>query len=90
MDSGVSEAVGFAALLLPKRAVVVAVSGAAVLFVAFVLLRSVDARSCAACCGDVRLGSVSSVSDVETAGANSLGRCASASSSSESEDESSS
>lgn len=74
MDSGGPEAVGFVALLLPKRAVVVAVSGAALLFVAFVLLRNVDARSCAACCGDVRLGSLSNVSDVATAGANSLGR----------------
>lgn len=90
VDRGCPEALGFEELLLPNRAVVVAVSGAALLFVAFVLLRRVEARSCAACCGDVRLGSLSIVSDVATAGANSLGRWASSSSSSDSDSEESS
>lgn len=57
-------AVGFAAVRLPKRAVVVAVSGGAEGFVADALLRRVEAKSCAACCGDVREGSVSMVSEV--------------------------
>jgi hypothetical protein len=83
--------VGLEALLSPNNAVVVAESAGPEAFVAFVLLRSVEARSCAACCGDVRDGSVSIVSDVCTAGANSLALfCASSSSSSSSEEESSS
>jgi hypothetical protein len=83
--------VGFEAVLLPNNAVVVAESAGPEALVAFVLLRRVEARSWAACCGDVRDGSVSMVSDVCTAGANSLALfpCSSSSSSS-SEEESSS
>ena len=73
---------------LPKRAEVVAESAGALLFVAFGFLeRRLFARSCAACCGDVRLGSVSRVSLVDTAGANSLTFWPCGSSSSSSSDE---
>lgn len=81
---------GFAVVRLPKRAVVVAVSGGAEGFVAEARLRRVEARSWAACWGDVREGSVSMVSKVWTAGANSLGRFVSSSSSSSEESSSSS
>lgn len=77
-------------LRLLKRAEVVAESAGALLFVAFGFLeRRLFARSCVACCGDVRLGSVSRVSLVDTAGANSLTAwpCDSSSSSSSSSDE---
>lgn len=68
---------------MPNNAVVVAVSGGAEGFVAEALLRRVEARSWAACWGDVREGSVSIVSEVCTAGANSLGLFPSSSSSEE-------
>jgi len=82
--------VGFAAVRLPKRAVVVAVSGGAEGFVAEALLRRFEAKSCAACCGDVREGSVSMVSEVWTAGANSRALFWISSSSSSEEESSSS
>jgi hypothetical protein len=75
---------------LPNNAVVVAVSGGAEGFVAEARLRRVEARSWAACWGDVKEGSVSMVSEVFTAGANSLPLFPCSSSSSSSEEESSS
>jgi hypothetical protein len=75
---------------LPNNAVVVAESAGPEAFVAFVLLRRVEARSWAACWGEVREGSVSIVSEVCTAGANSLALFPCSSSSSSSEEESSS